>query len=68
MKHSKAYYDFSRNMSPDQIDRSNCGRPGCINKNCKCKTKSKDKIGFDEWLDLIEEFEQEVTNNTAHGE
>ena len=65
MKHSETYYDFSRNMSLDQIKRSNCGRPTCIDKDCKCKIKSKEKIGLDTWIELIKEFEQEVIDNTA---
>ena len=65
VKHSKAYYNFSRNMNPDQIKNSNCGRPGCIDKDCNCKIKSKEKIGFDEWLELVREFEQEMTDTTA---
>lgn len=38
-------------------------------KTCNCKNKStckcKSKIGLDEWLELIQEFEKEVRDNTA---
>ena len=37
MEKSKYYYDFTRNMSKNQIIDSYCKRPICINNdNCDC--------------------------------
>lgn len=37
MKKSKYYYDYTRNMNDEQIEKSCCGKPACD----KCKKKKK---------------------------
>lgn len=37
-KKSKYYYDYTRNMSPEQVKKSCCGKPACD----KCKEKKVD--------------------------
>ena len=37
MEKSKYYYDYTRNMSEDQISRSYCKKPYCIDiDDCDC--------------------------------
>jgi len=37
MEKSKYYYDFTRNMTEEQISRSYCKKPCCIdNDDCDC--------------------------------
>ena len=66
---SKYYYDYTRNMSDEQIKNSACGKDSC--KCCKgsficpheeCKCEDKNQIGFDTWIEDLEEEEQPTCN------
>lgn len=75
IKHSKYYYDYTRNMSNEQT-RIHCGRPTCDKEICSCApgfttekwkesvamAKKKEEIGFDAWIDDLEESEQPSCN------
>jgi hypothetical protein len=73
IKHSKYYYDYTRNMSIEQI-KKHCGRPNCIKENCLCEPgpsldswrasikKEIESIGFDAWIEDMEESEQPACN------
>lgn len=37
-KKSKYYYDYTRNMSIDQIKDFHCGKPTCSKEECICMT------------------------------
>lgn len=42
-KKSKYYYDYTRNMSAEQVKNSCCGKPSCDGK-CKKKNVGNKKI------------------------
>ena len=59
MGKSKYYYDYTRNMSDEQIKLSGCGKPNCINANCSCPNVVRVEADpFAEWTADLEEKEQ----------
>jgi len=63
-KHSKYYYDFTRNMSLEQIKKFHCGRPNCHRDKCFCMDieNNFEEKGFIEWASDLEGAEQPVCN------
>ena len=66
---SKYYYDYTRNMSEEQI-KNHCGRPTCQKTDCVCEKvytepmstfgfhNEKEHTGFDAWIEDMENSEQ----------
>ena len=78
-KKSKYYYDYTRNMSDDQITNK-CGRPVCNKELCDCKEfesmdidkwreslKKHNAKAFDSWVTDMAESDQ-PTCNIENGE
>jgi len=59
-KHSKHYYDFTRNLSQDEIKQFHCGKPNCDAEGCYCMKMAFED--FDEWTSNLEDSDQPVCN------
>ncbi len=62
MKHSKYYYDYTRNMSVEQEkefnEKNHCGRPTCELETCICCKGMEDCPNEECECETIEDKEQ----------
>ena len=65
-KKSKYYYDYTRNMSDEQIKNKNCNVI-CNNPNCKCETKPFDTNKWKESLRNLNKSKFETIKDKLKG-
>ena len=68
VSHSKYYYDYTRNMSEEQIKNSPCGKPvcHCCNGSSECPhevCECNNTIGLDILIEQLEACEKEDCEN-----